>query len=175
MKGSGACLAVWLAAMAAGGGADAPPGPAPGAGGGVEARPEGDARAEVAQGDGVATVEVRSPGGIGRMRLAPGPGGWPERIVLRLHLATLEGITFRQGDLVIQGGIQSYAPHRVHGERRRGGQPEPGEPLEIRPVGPDGQPATVPLEGGFIEVAVPRALLLEPDPVQVLWIDAYRT
>ncbi len=178
-KGSGPARAAAALAAALGWAAfaDAPPG-APPAAPRVAAELTGrtaDADQAVVHDDGAGVaVDIRSPGGIGRVRLTPAAGAWPGRIVLRLHLRTLEGITFRQGELEIRGGIQSYPPHRVHGGRRRGGREEPGPPPAIRPLGPSGKPAAVPLDGGRIEVDVPGDLLRDPRPIEVQWIDAYR-
>lgn len=140
-KGSGPARAAAALAAALGWAAfaDAPPG-APPAAPRVAAELTGrtaDADQAVVHDDGAGVaVDIRSPGGIGRVRLTPAAGAWPGRIVLRLHLRTLEGITFRQGELEIRAASRATrltastaggaaAGARSRGPRRRSGRSGP--------------------------------------------------
>ncbi len=71
-------------------------------------------------------LEVESPTGIGRARLTPTGGGWPERIVVRLRLAALETFNADNGTAKVHTHFQSYPPFEqscalsITGERRIG-------------------------------------------------------
>jgi len=136
--------------------------------------------AEVAYRDGGAVVEVRSPFGISQATLEREGEAWPRRVTLRLHLKGLEKFEAGNGTTTLHGSVSSNEAgnNRLWQDAKEDKALKPGDPLwtEFRLVGADGKPgAKAPLEGGYFEVVLPRALFEgNPKMITVRWIDFYR-
>ena len=64
--------------------------------------------------EGGVRVAIHSERGIGRGTITRVGAHWPEKLVLRLHLKGLEGLTLTAGDLRLRGelGIGTTDAHR---------------------------------------------------------------
>ena len=98
-----------------------------------------------------AVLELFSPAGIGRARLVAGSGGWPRRVLVRLHLQALEGFEAWNGSQHFVHALSHEENVRRHRRQRNGAVLEP------------------------IEEELPASLLQDnPDWVQIQWVDWYR-
>lgn len=122
-------------------------------------------------------LDIRSEKGIGSAEIEQAAGGAPASLTLRFHLAGLEELRFSYADVQVTVHVSSLAEGGVREEMG----PPGGEP---QPIGPDSAywmavrlPAggRIPLIGGAIELAAPRAFL-EGDArgFSLRWIDFYR-
>ncbi len=98
-----------------------------------------------------AVLDVVSPAGIGRARLVAGNGGWPPRVLVRLHLQALEGFEAWNGSQRFVHALGHEENLRRH-RRQQGG-------VALDPI----------------EVEFPASLLQgNPAWVQIRWVDWYR-
>jgi len=172
-----------LLCLLVGGCAATPAGPSPGLS--VEltgASAEGDQITTSIEGAQV-VVDVYSERGIGGAEISAPGGEWPQRLLLRLHLGGLESFEVSNGEFTIHTQLQSHPPYTQMCEVfvGDGGQGTPVDqnsayyiPLQIVSGQVSGE-ATIPIEEGYIELALP-AVLFEPEPetLSIEWIDFYR-
>ncbi|MCZ2343403.1 MAG: hypothetical protein LC104_16660 [Bacteroidales bacterium] len=122
---------------------------------------------------------IRSPSGIGRTAIPRPRGGWPESVVLRLHLKGLEFFSVKNDTLTLAAAVSSQ-----DGKARIWQEGQEHQPLDaqsplwfpIRGFGPDGKPVRgLPPDKGYWELQLPRSFLKQkPDVLAVRWIDFYR-
>jgi len=111
-------------------------------------------------------LDIRSEMGIGKATITP-VGGWPERLVLRLHIRNLEGLTLRNSAVEVASFLRSV-PDVDYYRRDESGSFDRRSPagkvtVEIRRV------------DDYIEAVVPPLLLEDPtDPLWIQWVDYYR-
>ncbi len=125
-----------------------------------------------------ATLDLRSPGGIGRTTLRSADGTWPHRVLLRLHLRGLEHFTISDGTRSLSSGVTSSGDHPTLPTTLEGKDaPLPRDhplALRIKPVSPGAKKPSIPLDG-FFEIEVPpRFLSSNPRELHLHWIDFYR-
>ena len=136
-----------------------------------------DVRAE----KGKATFSIRSQTGIG-LAVVERPGEtWPDTVVLRLHLTGLESFKVTGGKTTLGGSVSlqdGKAVARLWTGGREDAPLDSESPywMKVGFLGGDGKPAAgLPLEGGFFELPLPKALFEgQPKAVTVNWIDFYR-
>jgi hypothetical protein len=138
-------------------------------------------RINVAFADGNAVFTVTSPSGIGGAMIERKGEKWPKAVILRLLLHGLESLAISCGDLTLSGSGPSS---RRGGESLRlsrngkgGAQLTTDSPFwtPVRAFDASGRPVTdLPDKGGYLEVAVPKAVLEEAKAMRIEWIDFYR-
>ncbi len=138
-------------------------------------------RAEVKTAGDVTTVDVHSPFGISQATLTREGESWPRRLVLRLHLRGLENFQAGHDKATLHASVGSRDNQPdvrlwKNGEETKGMERTDALWTEVRLVGSDGKPTgKIPLEGGYIEIPLPRALFDgNPRSLTVRWIDFYR-
>jgi hypothetical protein len=121
-------------------------------------------------------IEVESPSGIGSARVELVSGGWPARMIARLHLKGLEEFRLLYADTVVAASAASGSASG--GQRILSSGTEqpigPGHPLwlEIRIVA---EKREIPLEGGYFEVAFPGRFAREAgSSFEIQWVDFFR-
>jgi len=137
-------------------------------------------RVKIEIGNENAVFGITSPSGIGSVTITPRTGRWPKTVVLRLHLRGLESLRVTAGKTTVAASASCQdQSNRVYlieaGKEKSLGR---GDPLwmDIKCLDANGGPArTIPLEGGFFEVRLPKALFDGlSQPLSVQWIDFYR-
>ena len=130
--------------------------------------------------DGTLAIEVTSTSGIGDAELAIS-GPMPKRAVLRLRLKGLERLDVVYGQTAVSASLLGPAGSDVQESvRLASGEEEPvfpGSPywmaITVVPTGPS--PVAIPLQEGYIEVAMPEDLLRSRErTVTIRWVDFYR-
>jgi hypothetical protein len=123
-------------------------------------------------------VDVHSERGIGKAKLdlpTPPRGG----VTLRLHLRGLEALTVRQAETRVRIEVPSRAgaaPSQT-AARRDGAMTivREGDPLWSSVRIAESRSSHPPLDGGWFEVELPRALLARgPATYELDWIDFHR-
>jgi len=122
-------------------------------------------------------IDITSKSGIDTATLRRQAGGWPNPMVVRLHLKGLEMFRARGAAVAVEWSVSSSGDHPSRVSLREGNEETPidkGNPLftELRIVGGGGK---VPLADGYFEVPLP-AKLFEGNPQEITleWIDFYR-
>ena len=144
---------------------------------------KGGDRIEAGSREGAVILDVYSESGIGRAAVSPGPQGWPSGLVFRLHLRGLESFSVQFGEFHLDSSVLSRAPYGQACEFQGGRGPDGTTRVtEASPywmsavmVTEDDASRNIPLEEGYFEVTVPRAVLKrDPEMLRVQWIDFYR-
>jgi SAM-dependent methyltransferase len=137
-------------------------------------------RVTVRREDKTAVYTVRSPSGIGGATIYR-QLGWPEQVVVRLHLGGLESFTAASGNTTLKASVRSHGQHATSLSVVTDGREEPvGQSsdywTEIQAFDRSGQPVSeLPKRGGYFELALPKALLDDDPPsIKLSWIDFYR-
>ena len=138
--------------------------------------PAGDAVTVTVTGRDV-LLDIRSDTGIGSAEVKHVAGGAPASLTLRFRLAGLEELRFSYADVQVTVHVSSLAEGGVREEMG-----PPGG--EAQPIGPDSaywmavrlpEGQRIPLTGGAIEIAAPRAFLGgDARDFSLRWIDFYR-
>lgn len=129
-------------------------------------------------------LEIWCPSGIGKAEIRP-LRPWPNRVILRLHLAGLERLQLRAGGVVIEVSARSYPPFDREVFLRvvppKGGNvclQKQGDPfwMPIRALDATGEEVSgLPPKGGFWEIQLPTGLFHNAcEPLLIEWIDFYR-
>lgn len=131
--------------------------------------------------EGAVVLDIQSPTGIGSANIALRAGGWPDVVLVRLHLRGLESLRISSGTNGVSASVSSRGEYTVRVYRVEGNVEKPlsqGSPLwpRIRALEANGKPArTIPLENGYFEVALPKAFLgSQAKSVTIEWIDFFR-
>lgn len=116
-------------------------------------------------------VDVQSASGIGNAGVRAANGKLPSVVVMRLHLAGLEQMTFAFGDAVVKLSVPSSGDQPVLQSVVEAGQESP-----ITPESPYWMEVTRPAAAdGVFEVISPPAYAASPPAnFTVGWIDFYR-
>ncbi|MBE2232330.1 MAG: hypothetical protein IAE85_02445 [Anaerolinea sp.] len=116
-------------------------------------------------------VDVQSASGIGNAGVRAANGKLPSVVVMRLHLAGLEQLTFAFGDAVVKLSVPSSGDQPVLQSVVEAGQESP-----ITPESPYWMEVTRPAAAdGVFEVISPPAYAASPPAnFTVGWIDFYR-
>ncbi len=136
-----------------------------------------DSRVEFLVEESAVVIDVRSERGIDSATIARAGDGWPLPLVVRLHLAGLEGLSIGAGPVTLAASISSTGDPVSRVSLRKGDTEtslDPSSPYwtEVRIVGDD---RTIPLENGSFEVRLPAKLLEDnPREINLGWIDFYR-
>ena len=113
--------------------------------------------------NGSVVFDVTDKFGIGGGSIRLVAGQWPETVLIRLHLAGLEGFSVSVGNKKL---LRRDLNVRMLDAK--------GKPLEGRylrkPTGPNSSKRTV----GYFEAQLPRAKLLVADQFDLSWVDFYR-
>jgi hypothetical protein len=124
---------------------------------------------------------VKSPFGISQAVIEREGEKWPEAVVLRLHLKSLESFRASNGNVTVDAAVSSQEGQmkvRIWKDGKENAPLDEKSPFwtVIRIVGGDGKPAKeLPLKNGFFEVTVPRAFFeANPNSITLNWIDCYR-
>ena len=119
---------------------------------------------KVSQRDGATIFDVRDQFGIGKGTIQLASGTWPEKVLVRLHLAGLEGFGLTIGKKVL---ARSDLKVRMLDAK---GKPLPGRYL-LKPTGRNSSKRIA----GYYEVQVPRLLLTAATKeIKLSWVDFYR-
>ncbi len=132
---------------------------------------------EVHVGENAATFAVRSPSGIGRATITLLKEPWPENVAVRFYLRGLESFRISQGKMQLTGSVSSHSGNPSRLELSEDGKERKHEPgTSIRVFDSRGKPAQgLPGEGGYFEIALPRALFEgRSKSLTLQWIDFYR-
>ena len=119
---------------------------------------------KVAQQAGVTIFDVRDQFGIGKGTIQLASGTWPAKVLVRLHLAGLEGFGLTIGKKVL---TRSDLKVRMLDAK---GKPLPGRYL-LKPASPGSSRRIA----GYYEVQVPPLLLTAATKeIKLSWVDFYR-
>lgn len=125
-----------------------------------------------------AVCSVRSPFGISQAILESLGVNWPDAVTLRLDLKGLEYLKVTNGKVILEAAVSSQdGSSRLWKDGNEDSPLDSEDPfwMEIRMVGDIGKPTTVPLNDGYFEILLPKALLKDnPKSITVNWIDFYR-
>ena len=121
---------------------------------------------EILHEPGRVVLDIHSEMGIGKATITPADH-WPERLVLRLHIRNLEGLTLRNSRVEVSSFLRSEPEVDYYRRNESGGfdrrSPAGKVRVEIRRV------------GDYIEAVVPSLVLEDPaDPLWIQWVDYYR-
>jgi hypothetical protein len=124
---------------------------------------------------------ITSPSGISHVVIERLDERWPNAVVVRLRLKTLEGLQVAGGKVLLSAAVSLHEGKlraQVWKDGKKGAPLDRKNPywMDIRGVGADGNPAeSLPLRDGYFEMALPQRLLADnPKSIRVTWIDAYR-
>ena len=119
---------------------------------------------KVTQQAGVTIFDVRDQFGIGKGTIQLASGTWPEKVLVRLHLAGLEGFSLTIGKKVL---ARSDLKVRMLDAK---GKPLPGRYL-LKPTDRNSSKRIA----GYYEVQVPRLVLTAATKeIKLSWVDFYR-
>ena len=107
--------------------------------------------------------DVTDKFGIGGGSIRLVAGQWPETVLIRLHLAGLEGLSVSIGNNKL---LRRDLNVRMLDAK---GNPLTGRYL-LKSTGPNSSKRTV----GYFEAQLPRAKLLDADQFDLSWVDFYR-
>ena len=125
--------------------------------------------------------DVKSPFGISQAVIEREGETWPDAVVLRLHLKGLESFRASNGKVTLDAAVSIQEGKKQVRVWQGGKEDDPLDEksplwMDVRIVGGDGKPAReLPLQDGYFEVALPKALFEgNPKSVTLTWIDFYR-
>ena len=139
----------------------------------------------VVRGDDSIVIDIQSRGGIGRVKISPDRQGWSQPIVLRLHLAGLEGLTVRVASTSLK--IETRANKAAQGEGLVELQKKNERfatidaksdlyPKIVWEAYPDADVDASSRIKGVFEITLPTPLATDAtnEPLLIQWIDFYR-
>lgn len=131
-------------------------------------------------GNGITTIDVHSPTGIGSAKFELESGAMPEKVILRLHLSGLEEFRLISHQTAIAASASSSGAFSVTNQQviRSGNEYSitPVDPLWMKVEIVSGQVVKkIPLEDGYFEVTVPKEFIQEAEnSFEIQWIDFFR-
>ena len=142
---------------------------------------EGDGNKLTVSSEGeTAIFDVQSESGIGSATIELVSGGFPENIILRLHVKGLEEFQLTYGGTVISATVSSSDNRSIFQslatpeESERPITPDNPSWLDIATVS-DQAKSRIPLDQGYFEITLPKGLLSARDrSFSIQWIDFYR-
>ena len=121
---------------------------------------------------------ITSPSGIGSATVEPKTRQWPATVVVRLHLRGLESFAASNGNVKVSAAWDGkLAREQLWVEDKEGPALDASNRLwlSMRAFDAAGEPAVaVPIQDGWFEVTVPKAMLDEGASLRLDWIDFYR-
>ena len=139
-----------------------------------------DDQIEIQHENGVTTIDILSPRGIGSAQLKLESGSMPERTVLRLYFKGLEEVRLISDQATIAASASSSDVFNVTDQRVR----SLGNEYSLTPIDPlwmkieivsDHSDKNIPLEDGYFEIAVPKEFIRSAgNSFEIQWIDFYR-
>ncbi len=102
-------------------------------------------------------------------------GQWPQKVLLRIHLAGLEGLGVTVGDQTFAGSYhgEDFAPGK--GDLRTRQLDAEGNPLKGRYLVKSDGPNSSKRIAGYYEAEVPQSILNpETKRIDLRWVDFYR-
>jgi hypothetical protein len=130
--------------------------------------------------NGVTTVDIHSPTGIGSARFKLESGAMPEQLILRLHLAGLEEFRLISDQTTLAAHSSSNEAFNVTGQSVIAAGNEysitPIDPLWIKMEVVSGQAdQKLPLDNGYFEITVPQEFIrVAGNSFEIQWIDFFR-
>lgn len=139
-----------------------------------------DDQIDIQQENGITTVDIHSPSGIGSANFELESGSMPERVVLRLHVTGLEDFRLVSSTTTIAASGSSDEVFNVTGQSVIAAGNEyaitPIHPLWMKVEIVSGQAdKTIPLNEGHFEITVPKEFIRRAEKsFELQWIDFYR-
>lgn len=137
-----------------------------------------DSEAQVTTNASTVIVDLFSSTGIGSATVTLPR---PQPVLLRLHLSGLEELRFAYGDAEVIASVSSSDASLRESVRLGDGDEEAIDPdspywMDVRILDAAGTPTTtIPLQGGFFEVAAPEDFLTSgQSEFSTSWVDFYR-
>ena len=139
-----------------------------------------DDQIDIQQENGITTVDIYSPTGIGTAKFELESGSMPEKFILRLHLKGLEEFRLVSNQTTIAASGSSSEVFNVTGQSVIAA----GNEYSITPIDPlwtkveivsNLTPKTIPLKEGYFEITVPKEFIRSAgNSFEIQWIDFYR-
>jgi len=139
-----------------------------------------DDQIDIQQENGITTVDIHSPTGIGTAKFELESGAMPEKLILRLHLTGLEEFRLVSNQTTIAASGSSSEAFDLTGQSVIASGNEyfitPIDPLWMKiEIVSDQSNKTIPLKKGYFEVIVPQEFVRSAgNSFEVQWIDFYR-
>ena len=136
-------------------------------------------RISIAVEGAAAVLSVHSKRGIGSAEVTRLQKSWPG-ITIRFHFRGLESLRISNGKVTLSASVLSHGNNKrllhriVDGKEQK---VEPGSPywMEIRIVAGAGGKPKIPLEDGYFDVRIPKAMLGDDaKSISLRWIDLLR-
>lgn len=120
-------------------------------------------------------IDIVSPSGIGGTSITRKTATWPDRMILRFHLAGLENVSVTANTLTLSASVLSHGEFTKHVHWT----PDHLEALDpglLRTFTADGKPTDkLPGKGGWFELTIPQRMFDQAgDKLEINWIDFYR-
>lgn len=135
-------------------------------------------QAQVTTNAGTVIVDLFSPTGIGSATVTLPR---PQPVLLRLHLSGMEELRFAYGEVEVLASVSSADASlresvRLGDEGEEAIEPDSPYWMDVRILDAAGAPTTtIPLQGGFFEVAAPEDFLTSgQSEFSISWVDFYR-
>jgi len=145
----------------------------------IESREPGTVTAKFE--NGKTRFEIKGGKGIGKATIQSPGKPWPQDTVIRVYLGGLENFSMSNGKLKLAASVSSHSDHPSSQHLWENGKEGPpldqNSPfrMDIRMFDADHKPVkALPPKGGYSEMSVPKALLADPGPLHLEWIDFYR-
>ena len=139
-----------------------------------------DDQLDIKHENGVTTVDIHSPTGIGSATFELESGSMPDQLILRLHLTGLEEFRLISDQATLAAHGSSNEVFNVTGQSVIAA----GNEYSITPIDPlwtkveivsNQTPKTIPLREGYFEITVPQEFLRSAgNSFEIQWIDFYR-
>jgi hypothetical protein len=139
-----------------------------------------DDRVDVKAERGKVEFTIHSPFGISHAVIERAGEKWPGAVLLRLNLKGLENFKVTNGKVKLAGSASLKDGKPVVRLWKDGKEDAPLDAtspywMEVRILDGDGKPAkAMPLQDGYIEMQLPKALFEGNRKISVEWIDFYR-
>lgn len=130
--------------------------------------------------ENTAVFNIRSETGIGSANVLLQSGRWPSQVILRFYLSGLEELTVTYGDAILTLNISSTEANQIIQAVTRSGSTEPIDSdspywMDVSVLDAAGNPATIPVTDGAIEVSLPPDFFSQDvDSFALNWVDFYR-
>lgn len=131
---------------------------------------------------GKTILQITSKRGIGGATITRTSDHWPKELVLRVYLGGLEDMSITSGDVRLNASVLSHSGHprllHLWKKNEEGPQLDKDSPfwMNVAVFDAQGKPIDgLPKQGGWFEMTIPKALLLDQEKVLKLhWIDFFR-
>ena len=130
--------------------------------------------------NGIASIDIHSPSGIGSATFALESGSMPAEIILRLYLKGLEEFRLKSAEASISVSVSSSDAFNFHNQKIiSAGSASPilpGHPFWMKiAIVSDQAEKKIPLEEGYFEIAIPKEFIRQAGTsFEIEWVDFYR-